>query len=207
MQIITCVKQTKAITTVHVDEVELKGAAVTTLDARAHNRVLQLGRDDHLEDVRQAATDGRIDAAQVHRQRRPITVLQQHKLVQRIVPLHQEDAGRQSAAQILVAVVRIPGDAALGAILGVRHLGGECKFSRHQSLRYLVHVQREAMRLFRVKRQQVMSIQLRTFARQTHQHILDDVQPRRPTRQYLIDDGVVQFVHVQVEDAFLGADE
>ena len=41
------------------------------------------------------------------------TNLKQHELVERVVPLHEEDALRVGAAQVLVAVVRVPTHAAL----------------------------------------------------------------------------------------------
>lgn len=50
------------------------------------------------------------------------THLEQHELVERIVPLHQKDAIEHGTTQVLVAVVGVPSHAALGAALGVRHL-------------------------------------------------------------------------------------
>ena len=41
------------------------------------------------------------------------THLKQHELVERVVPLHEEDALRVGAAQVLVAVIRVPTHAAL----------------------------------------------------------------------------------------------
>lgn len=38
--------------------------------------------------------------------------LEQHELPQRIVPLHEEQAGRRRPAQVLVPVVRVAGDGA-----------------------------------------------------------------------------------------------
>lgn len=200
-------KQT--LTTIHINQVQLDRCSNAIgrplLDACAHNRILKLGRNDHLEHARQAVIERRTAAAR--RRRRPIALFQQHKLVQRIVPLHQENARGQRAAQVLVAVVRIPRNATLCTALGVGHLGGERKLARHQSFGNLVHVQRKAMRLLRVQRQQIVAIQLGTLAGQTHQHVFNDVQPGGASRMYLVDGRIVQFVHVQLEDAFFGADE
>ena len=44
---------------------------------------------------------------------RQTTHLEEHELVERVVPLHEEDALRVGAAQVLVAVVRVPAHAAL----------------------------------------------------------------------------------------------
>ena len=41
------------------------------------------------------------------------THLKEHELVERVVPLHEEDALRVGAAQVLVAVVRVPTHATL----------------------------------------------------------------------------------------------
>ena len=50
------------------------------------------------------------------------TDLEQHELVERFVPLHQEDTRGRDATQVLVAVVRIPAHAAARAAAGLRHL-------------------------------------------------------------------------------------
>lgn len=94
---------------------------------------------------------------------RPLALLQQHELVQGIVPLHQEDAAGRRSAQVLVAIVRIPRHTALRAALCVRHLGGQRELAWHQTLRDLVHVQREAHRLLGVQGHQVVSVELAGF--------------------------------------------
>lgn len=52
-----------------------------------------------------------------------------------------------------------------------------------------------------------MPVQLRGFSRERHQNVLDHVQPGRPPGVELLDGRVVQFVHVQVEDALVGTDQ
>lgn len=63
------------------------------------------------------------------------------------------------------------------------------------------------MRLLGVESEQVVPIQLWALARQTHEDVLDDVQPGGASRMDLVDGRVVQFVHVQLENAFFGADQ
>ena len=66
-------------------------------------------------------------------------MFEEHELVERIVPLHQEDSARQGSAQIFVSVVRVAAHAALGAAFRLGHLGGHAVLLRHKLLRYLRH--------------------------------------------------------------------
>ena len=49
-------------------------------------------------------------------------MLEKHELVERIVPLHEEDSPWQGSTEIFVPVVRIPAHTTLCTALGVRHL-------------------------------------------------------------------------------------
>ena len=66
-------------------------------------------------------------------------MLEEHELVERIVPLHQEDASRLGSAQILVAVVRIPPNTELCRPLGLWDLGRHVVFLGDKLFRYLRH--------------------------------------------------------------------
>ena len=66
-------------------------------------------------------------------------MFEEHEFVEWIVPLHQEDAAWLGAAQILVAVVGISADTALGRPLGFRHLGRHVVFLGDKLFRYLRH--------------------------------------------------------------------
>lgn len=96
-----------------------------------------------------------------HCRGRPFALLEQHEFVERVVPLHKEDSGWRTSTQILVAVVRVPYDAALGTLLRVGHLGGERKLSWDELLRYSLHVHVECeptRRLLGMERHQVVTI-------------------------------------------------
>lgn len=71
-------------TVVRVDQVQLQAGVLPPPHVHAHDRVLQLGRDDHLEHVR-------VDAMVLQVAGRPVALLQQHELVQRIVPTGEID--------------------------------------------------------------------------------------------------------------------
>lgn len=62
-------------------------------------------------------------------------MLEQHELVERVVPLHKEDTPRKSSTEILVAVVWISTDCTLGATLGLWNLGGHAVLLGHKLLR------------------------------------------------------------------------
>ena len=66
-------------------------------------------------------------------------MFEKHELVERVVPLHQEDTPGQGSTQILVAVVRISAHTTLGAALRVRHLRGHAVLLGDKLLRYLSH--------------------------------------------------------------------
>lgn len=63
------------------------------------------------------------------------------------------------------------------------------------------------MRLLGVEGEQIVSVELGAFAGEAHQNVLDDIQPGGSSRMDLIDGRVVQFVHVELEDAFFGANQ
>ena len=93
--------------------------------------------------------------------------LEEHELVEWVVPLHQEDALRSRPAQILVAVVRVSADAAFGAALRVGHLLCHGELLRHELWRDLVHrVHRDGqtVRLFAVETGQVVPEQRRRLS-------------------------------------------
>ena len=64
-------------------------------------------------------------------------MLEQHELVERVVPLHKEDTPRKSSTEILVTVVRISPNCTLGAPLGLRNLGGHAVLLGDELLRDL----------------------------------------------------------------------
>lgn len=47
--------------------------------------------------------------------------LEEHELVERIVPLHEEDATRRGGAEVAVAVVRVLAHAGSEAVARLRH--------------------------------------------------------------------------------------
>ena len=112
---------------VEVDHVQLERATIVTAPhVDTDNGILEVGGDDHLEDSGRAG-DGALE------------VFEEHELVERIVPLHEEDSPWQSSTQIFVPVVWIPADTAHRGALGLRHLAGHAVLLGHELLRYLGH--------------------------------------------------------------------
>jgi len=53
--------------------------------------------------------------------------LEEHELVERIIPLHQQYAGRRCSTKVYLIVVRVGHNAAAIATFCVGHLSGRCK--------------------------------------------------------------------------------
>lgn len=62
-------------------------------------------------------------------------MLEQHELVERVIPLHKEDTPWKSPTQILVTIIRIPSNSTLGATLCLRNFSCHAVLLGHKLLR------------------------------------------------------------------------
>jgi hypothetical protein len=91
----------------HLDDSKLVGVLAGTFGyANYHGRVNFVLFSEQLEHVK-------------HRRHRVADALQQHEVVQRVVPLHETKLVRACHAQVFVAIVGIPGRATFQTVFDV----------------------------------------------------------------------------------------
>ena len=135
-------------------------------------------------------------------------MLEEHELVEGVVPLHEEHTPRQGTAKIFVTIVRVSTYCTLSTTLGLWNLGGHAVLFGHKFLWYFshgIHRNGEPVVLLGVgmETNQVMSEQAWGLARQSHQHVLDYKHPDCSTWIQQVHCILMQFIEVQGIDPLL----